>query len=57
MLCCGDTSLSELVEKVAEYYESKESDFKTELDDAEEEAYSRGRSEAISEIKGYLEDL
>lgn len=57
LLYCGDTSLSELVEKLTEYYESKERNVEQELDDAEEEAYSRGRSEIISDIMAYLEDL
>lgn len=58
-LYAGDTDLTAFVEQIVSHYESKieQASGVRYIDDAEEEAYSRGRSELLDEIKNYLENI
>ena len=56
-LYAGDTDLTAFVERIVTHYETKCLAEQMYVDEAEEEAYSRGRSELLDEIKNYLENL
>lgn len=56
-LYAGDTDLTAFVEQIVTHYETKCLAHGMCVDEAEEEAYSRGRSDAISEMMGYLENI
>lgn len=56
-LYAGDTDLTAFVEQIVSHYETKCVAHEMSVDEAEEEAYSRGRSDAISEMMGCLENL
>lgn len=56
-LYAGDTDLTAFVEQIVTHYETKCVAHETSVDEAEEEAYSRGRSDAINEMMGCLENL
>lgn len=56
-LYAGDTDLTKFVEQIVTHYETKCLTNEMSVDEAEEEAYSRGRSDAISEMMGCLENL
>lgn len=58
-LYAGETELTFLVEQIVAHYEDKleQASGSGYIDDAEEEGYQRGRSDAISEMMGCLENL
>ena len=53
----GETDLIALVEQIVTHYETKCLAGQMSVDEAEEEAYSRGRNELLDEIKNYLENI
>lgn len=56
-LYAGDTDLTAFVEQIVSHYETKCLAHETDINDLEDDAYSRGRSDAISEMMGCLENL
>lgn len=56
-LYAGEAELTFLVEQIVTHYETKCVVHEMSVDEAEEEAYSRGRSELLDEIKNYLENI
>ena len=56
-LYAGDTDLTEFVEQIVSHYETKCLAHETDVNDLEDDAYSRGRSELLDEIKNYLENI
>lgn len=56
-LYSGDTDLTTFVERIVTHYETKCLANETDVNDLEDDAYSRGRSDAISEMMGCLENL
>lgn len=56
-LYAGETDLTAFVEQIVTHYETKCLVDQMSVDEAEEEAYSRGRSELLDEIKNYLENI
>lgn len=56
-LYAGNTDLTALVEQIVAHYETKCLAHETDINDLEDDAYSRGRNDAISEMMGCLENL
>lgn len=56
-LYAGDTDLTAFVEQIVTHYENKQKTYETDINDLEDDAYSRGRSELLNEIKNYLENI
>lgn len=56
-LYAGDTDLTAFVEQIVTHYETKCLAHETDINDLEDDAYSRGRRDAISEMMGCLENL
>lgn len=56
-LYAGDTDLTALVEQIVTHYEDKQKTYETDINDLEDDAYSRGRSELLDEIRNYLENM
>ena len=56
-LYAGETNLTAFVEQIAAHYEDKQRTYETDINDLEDDAYSRGRSELLNEIKNYLENI
>lgn len=56
-LYAGEIDLTAFVEQIVSHYETKCVSHEMSVDEAEEEAYSRGRSELLDEIKNYLENI
>lgn len=52
-----ETDLTTFVEQIVAHYETKCLAHETEINDLEDDAYSRGRSELLDEIKNYLENI
>ena len=56
-LYAGEVELTFLVERIVTHYEDKQKTYETDINDLEDDAYSRGRSELLDEIKNYLENI
>ena len=56
-LYAGDTDLTAFVERIVTHYEDRRVAHETDISDLEDDAYSRERSDAISEMMGCLENL
>jgi hypothetical protein len=56
-LYAGETDLTAFVEQIVSHYETKCVAHDTDINDLEDDAYSRGRSELLDEIKNYLENI
>lgn len=56
-LYAGEADLTAFVEQIVTHYEDKQKTYETDINDLEDDAYSRGRSELLDEIKNYLENI
>lgn len=56
-LYAGETDLTAFVERIVTHYETKCLAHETDINDLEDDAYSRGRNDAIREMMGCLENL
>ncbi len=58
LVYCGDVCLSSVIDKIVEYYEEKLSEMKeNECAFSEEKRYQEGYQAAVSEIRGFVDNM